>query len=119
LHLETLLRKEDIKVADKLMEDLNVRYILSQEDYQGVQYKRIIAVLSEKGYIKDVHSHIQTTDYTPLYFDNGGTKAIYRKQRRGKITNAIKFVGIVIAALAGIITIWQFINDVIYSLAHT
>lgn len=52
-------------------------------------------------------------------FDNGGTKAIYRKQRRGKITNAIKFIGIVIAALAGIITIWQFINDVIYSLAHT
>lgn len=26
LHLETLLRKEDIKVADKLMKDLNVRY---------------------------------------------------------------------------------------------
>lgn len=117
--MKTQLRKEDIKVADKLMEDLNVQYILSQEDYQGVQYKRIIAVLSEIGYIKDVHSHIQTTDYTPLYFDNGGTKAIYRKQRRGKITNAIKFIGIVIAALAGIITIWQFINDVIYSLAHT
>lgn len=26
MHLETLLRKEDIKVADKLMKDLNVRY---------------------------------------------------------------------------------------------
>ena len=26
MHLETLLRKEDVKVADKLMEDLNVRY---------------------------------------------------------------------------------------------
>lgn len=34
--MKTQLRKEDIKVADKLMEDLNVRYILSQEDYQGV-----------------------------------------------------------------------------------
>lgn len=78
--MKTQLRKEDIKVADKLMEDLNVQYILSQEDYQGVQYKRIIVVLSEIGYIKNVHSHIQTTDYTPLYFDNGGTKAIYRKQ---------------------------------------
>ena len=37
--METHLRKEDVKVADKLMEDLNVQYILSQEDYQGVQYK--------------------------------------------------------------------------------
>lgn len=83
--MKTQLRKEDIKVADKLMEDLNVRYILSQEDYQGVQYKRIIAVLSEKGYIKDVHSHIQTTDYTPLYFDNGGTKAIRQDYECDKI----------------------------------
>lgn len=117
--METLLRKEDIKVADKLMQDLNTRQILSREDYRDIQYKRIITVLSEKGYVKDVHSHIQTTDYTPLYLNNGGAKAIYRNQRRGKIINMIKFIGIVIAALAGMITIWQFINDVICSLTNT
>lgn len=49
-----------------------------------MQYKRIITVLSEQGYIKDVHSHIQTTDYTPLYFDNGGSQYIYDKQQRAK-----------------------------------
>lgn len=80
--MKTQLRKEDIKVADQLMTDLNTKKILSQEDYRGVQYKRIIAVLYEHGYIKDVHSHIQTTDYTPLYSDNGGAQCIYDKQQR-------------------------------------
>ena len=111
--METKLQKGDIKVADQLMEALNTRKILSQEGYKGIQYLRIITVLSEQGYVKDVHSHIQMTDYTPLYFNNGGAKKIYCKQWQAKAEKWIKLFGITIAAIAGIITIFQFIASLL------
>lgn len=81
MHLETLLRKEDIKVADKLMKDLNVRYILSQEDYQGVQYKRMAVrnnpdkfpegyifelQQAEKQYVVENFHHLENVKYSPV-----------------------------------------------------
>lgn len=124
------LQKGDINIADVFLNELSrnpayfnmdaVKTLIPNEE----QRMRILRVLEDHMVIeiKGGGIWLKAAANLSVCKDQGGCAVIYneqRKQRRGKITNAIKFVGIVIAALAGIITIWQFINDVIYSLAHT
>lgn len=52
--------------------------------YDTLQDKRIIAALSENEYLYDATTHLQQSERTKLYFNDGGAKAIYQRQKRAR-----------------------------------
>lgn len=118
--METRLYEGDIKIADELMSILIEDAIIEKYfNYDTIQYKRIIAVLSENKYLHDATTHIQQNDRTELYFNDGGAKAIYQRQKRAiekdkleytnlKWTNIRSWIAIGISVA---VLIWEIISS--------
>lgn len=75
------LRKEDIELADRIIADLLNAGMLDQSKMQSFRYRRIIATLQERAYIKDEQTHILPGSRAELYFEDGGARAIYEEQQ--------------------------------------
>lgn len=110
------LKRRDVKIADEIIKDL-IRYnMVDQSNMLSNEHRRAIYILQERGYIKDVRTHILQTDLTQFYFDDGGAKAIYKEGRMAAIEDKVKIIGIVIAAIAGLITICEAIVPIVRAL---
>lgn len=107
------LRREDIEVADAIIADLLNTGILDQSKMQSFRHRRIIAVLAKRGYVKDAKTHILQTDTTELYFEAGGARAIYKEDINRVVEEKIKLIGIIIAAIAGLITIYEAVVSIL------
>ena len=110
------LRKEDIELADRIIADLLNAGMLDQSKMQSFRHKRVIAILAKKGYIKDARTHLLQTDTTELYFEDGGATAIYKEELNRIIEDKIKLIGIIIAAIAGMITICEAIVSKLHTI---
>ncbi|MBS6458748.1 MAG: hypothetical protein KH375_01155 [Alistipes sp.] len=77
------LYKEDIVKADALIGELADKSGISAIEYKDdEQYRRIIHVLQEHGYINYKAPLILRNNLTLLYESNGGAAAIYNEQQR-------------------------------------
>lgn len=110
------LRRGDIKIADDIIRELIHSNMVDQSRMLSRGHKRAIHILQEKGYIKDVRTHILQTDLTEFYFDDGGGGAIYKDGLLSAIEDKAKTIGIIIAAIAGVITICEAIASLFHTL---
>ena len=83
--------------------------MVSQNKMDSQEHKRAIYTLQELGYLRDDKTHLMQTQLTKFYFDDGGGKRIYRESLTSIIEEKIKLLGITIAAIAGLITIYEAI----------
>lgn len=118
--METRLYEGDIKIADELMSILIEDAIIEKYfDYETIQYKRIIAVLTENEYIYDATTHLQQTERTDLYFNDGGAKAIYDRQERARKKEELEYTNLkgtnirswIAIGISVSVLIWEIISS--------